>query len=62
MCSQKHFLLGFMFPFFSLPLISNLPAAGISHFLPAAIKFPGCFSTYKFIFLFSLARFRIMYE
>ena len=58
----KHFLLGFMFPFFSLPLISNLPAAGISHFLPAAIKFPGCFSTYRFIFLFSLARFRIMYE
>ena len=49
MCSQKHLLLGPMFPFFKLPLIFNLLAASISHFLPADIKISGCFST-KFVF------------
>ena len=50
MYSQEHLLLGPMFPFFFLlPLIFNLLATSISHFLPADMKLSGCFST-KFVF------------
>ena len=36
-------------PFFLLPLIFNLLATSISHFLSADMKLSGCFST-KFVF------------
>ena len=56
MCSQKHFIAWAHVPvfFFLLPLIFNLLAASISHFLLTDIKLSGCFST-KFVFFVHLS-------
>ena len=52
MCLPKIFFPEFMFAFIfiSLPLIFSLPAAGISHFLTAVMKFSG-FSSKEILLL-----------